>query len=310
MFPSVNFRRISSCANRRGEEKVLTITSEITTAKTLTLGHSPDSDDAFMFYALAKDKIDSEGLRFAHVLRDIQTLNDWAGEGKLDTTAISVHAYAYVQDKYALLSHGASMGDGYGPMVVATAPLKIQDLKDKRIAIPGPLTSAYLALQLFLDGMPFTPVWTHFDEIMAAVKDGTVDAGLIIHEGQLTHQSEGLYTIVDLGVWWTDRTNTPLPLGVNAIKRDLGDELSAKMSRVMRRSIEFALTHRSDALDHAMTYARDLPPELADAFVGMYVNELTLDLGERGKKGIELFLSEASAKGLIPSVQHPLAFVD
>jgi len=281
-----------------------------TITRTLTLGHSPDSDDAFMFYALAEGKIDSEGLTFEHVLRDIQTLNEWAREGKLDTTAISLHAYAYVQDKYALLAHGASMGDGYGPMIVTKGAVSIDDLVGKTIAIPGPLTSAYLAFQLYMNGRPFEAKFVHFDEIMAAVHAGDVDAGLLIHEGQLTHQMEGLHTVVDLGVWWKDRTNTPLPLGVNAIRRDLGDELSEKMSRVMRRSIEFALTHRSDALDHAMTYARDLPVELADQFVGMYVNELTLDLGERGKKGIELFLTEAADKGLIPPVQQPVTFVD
>jgi 1,4-dihydroxy-6-naphthoate synthase len=278
--------------------------------RVLTLGHSPDSDDAFMFYALAEGKIDSEGLHFEHVLKDIQTLNEWAREGKLDTTAISVHAYAYVQDKYALLAHGASMGDGYGPMIVTTSPTSIDDLIGKRIAIPGPLTSAYLAFQLYLDGRPFEPVFTHFDEIMDSVKRGDVDAGLLIHEGQLTHQALGFHTVVDLGAWWKDRTGTPLPLGVNAIRRDLGQELSEKMSRVMRRSISFALENRQDALAHAMIYARDLPVEKADQFVGMYVNELTLDLGERGKKGIELMLTEAAAKGLIPPVQQPVTFVD
>ena len=281
-----------------------------TITRTLTLGHSPDSDDAFMFYALAEGVIDSEGLHFEHVLRDIQTLNEWARDGKLDTTAISLHAYAYVQDKYALLAHGASMGDGYGPMIVTRSPGTVEGLVGKTIAIPGPLTSAYLAFQIFMDGRPFTSKFIPFDTIMEAVTAGDVDAGLLIHEGQLTHESAGLHTVVDLGVWWKDRTGTPLPLGVNAIRRDLGVELSEKMSRVMRRSIEFALTHRQAALNHAMTFARDLPTELADRFVGMYVNELTLDLGERGKKGDELLLTEGADRGLIPPVQHPITFVD
>lgn len=281
-----------------------------TTGRTLTLGHSPDSDDAFMFYALAEGKIDSEGLHFEHVLRDIQTLNEWAREGKLDTTAISLHAYAYVQDRYALLAHGASMGDGYGPMLVTTSPSTIEALTGKRIAIPGKMTSAYLAFQIFMDGREFEPVFTHFDAIMEEVKAGNVDAGLLIHEGQLTHKLLGFHTVVDLGVWWVEKTGTPLPLGVNAIRRDLGHDLSEKMSRVMRRSIEFALTHRKDALDHAMTYARDLDIALADKFVGMYVNELTVDLGERGKKGIELMLTTAAERGLIPPVQQPVTFID
>ena len=278
--------------------------------RVLTLGHSPDSDDAFMFYALAEGKIDSEGLEFEHVLRDIQTLNEWAREGKLDTTAISLHAYAYVQDKYALLAHGASMGDGYGPMVITKEPTTPEALEGMRIAIPGPLTTAYLAFQIYMDGKKFEPVFTYFDAIMDEVRAGNVDAGLIIHEGQLTHKAEGLHTVVDLGAWWKDRTATPLPLGVNAIKRDLGQDLSEKMSRVMRRSIEFALTHRADALAHAMQYARDLETEMADKFVGMYVNELTLDLGERGKRGVELLLTEAAARKLIPPVQQPVTFVD
>lgn len=288
----------------------MTANAAVAPARTLTLGHSPDSDDAFMFFALAEGKIDSEGLRFEHVLRDIQTLNEWAREGKLDTTAISLHAYAYVQDKYALLGHGASMGDGYGPMLVTNSPTPLEDLVGKRIAIPGPLTSAYLAFQIYMDGRPFTPVFTPFDAILDAVRAGDVDAGLLIHEGQLTHPGQGFHLVVDLGVWWKERTGTPLPLGVNAIRRDLGADLSAKMSRVMRRSIEYALSHRSDALAHAMQYARDLPVAMADQFVGMYVNELTLDLGERGKRGVELLLTEGAERGLIPPVQHPVTFVD
>jgi 1,4-dihydroxy-6-naphthoate synthase len=278
--------------------------------RVLTLGHSPDSDDAFMFYALAEGKIDSEGLQFEHVLRDIQTLNEWAREGKLDTTAISLHAYAYVQDKYALLAHGASMGDGYGPMIVTREPSTPDDIVGKRIAIPGPLTSAYLAFQIYMDGRKFEPVFIMFDQIIDAVKAGEVDAGLLIHEGQLTHGSDGLHMVVDLGAWWKERTGTPLPLGVNAIRRDLGEDLSKAMSRVMRRSIEYSLNHRKPALEHAMQYARDLPTEMADKFVGMYVNELTLDLGERGRRGVELLLTEGAERGIIPPVQQPVTFVD
>lgn len=279
-------------------------------ARTLTLGHSPDSDDAFMFYALAKHKIETDGLEFEHVLRDIQTLNEWAKEGKLDTTAISLHAYAYVQDKYALLAHGASVGDLYGPMVVATTPLDPALLENKRIAIPGKMTTAYLAFLIYMDGRPFEPAVTYFQDIMADVKAGKADAGLIIHEGQLTHQSEGLHTVVDLGVWWQERTKTPLPLGVNAIRRDLGDDLMRKMSTVMRRSIEYSLANRDEALEYALTFARDMPRETADKFVGMYVNELTLNLGDRGKRGVELLLSQGADLGIVPPVQHPVTFID
>jgi len=288
----------------------MTEATTVAPGRVLTLGHSPDSDDAFMFYALAEGKIDSEGLEFEHVLKDIQTLNEWAREGKLDTTAISVHAYAYVQDKYSLLAHGASMGDGYGPMIVTNEPTSIDALVGKRIAIPGPLTSAYLAFQIYMDGKPFEAVFIMFDKIIDAVKAGEVDAGLLIHEGQLTHGDDGLHMVVDLGAWWKDRTGTPLPLGVNAIRRDLGDDLSKAMSRVMRRSIQYSLDHRKPALEHAMQYARDLPTEMADKFVGMYVNELTLDLGDRGRRGIELLLKEGADRGITPAVQHPVTFVD
>ncbi len=286
------------------------MTATQTEKRLLTLGHSPDSDDAFMFYALAKDKIDTEGLEFEHVLRDIQTLNEWAREGKLDTTAISLHAYAYVQDKYALLAHGASVGDKYGPMVVAPKGKEPKELEGKRIAIPGKMTTAYLTFLIYMEGRPFEAVDTYFQDIMGDVLDGKVDAGLIIHEGQLTYDSLGLSLIVDLGIWWQDRTGTPLPLGVNSIRRDLGDELMHKMSRVMRRSIEYSLTHRDEALEYALTFARDMPSETADTFVGMYVNDLTLDLGERGKRGVELLLTEGAERGLLPPVQHPVTFID
>ncbi len=278
--------------------------------RTLTLGHSPDSDDAFMFHGLANHKIDAEGLEFEHILRDIQTLNEWAKEGKLDTTAISLHAYTYVQDKYAILAHGASVGDNYGPMVVATTPLKPEDLVGKRIAIHGKMTTAYLTFLIFMDGKPFEAVDTYFQDIMQDVIQGKVDAGLIIHEGQLTHGDLGLHTIVDLGIWWQEQTGTPLPLGVNTIRRDLGNELQKAMSRVMRRSIEYSLNNRKEALEYALTFARDMPTETADTFVGMYVNGYTLDLGERGKKGVELLLTEGAKRGISPAVQHPITFVD
>lgn len=274
----------------------------------MQLGHSPDSDDAFMFYGLAEHKVDSEGLEFVHVLKDIQTLNDWAREGKLECTAISVHAYAYVRDKYAILSHGASMGDGYGPMVVTKSPMTVDQLATKKIAIPGLLTSAFLALSLFL-GKEFDYVVVPFDEIMDRVHSGEVDAGLIIHEGQLTHQAEGLHTVIDLGAWWKADTGLPLPLGVNTIRRDIPTELQHRASRVLKASIVYGLENRSLALDHAMQFARDMEKSTADTFVGMYVNDWTIDLGDAGKKSIRLFLEKAEERGLIPGV-GTIDFVD
>ena len=274
----------------------------------MQLGHSPDSDDAFMFYGLAAHKVKSEGLEFEHILRDIQTLNEWAREGRLECTAISVHAYAYVRDRYAILSHGASMGDGYGPMVVTRQPLSVSELASRKIAIPGKLTSAFLALSLYLDA-PFEYVVLSFDRIMDAVHAGEVDAGLIIHEGQLTHKAEGLHTVVDLGAWWKERTGLPLPLGVNAIRRDLPMDVQERASRALKASIVYGLQHRGDALDHAMRFARDMAKSTADTFVGMYVNDWTVDLGEAGKRSIRLFLAEAEAKQLIPAVGE-VEFVD
>jgi 1,4-dihydroxy-6-naphthoate synthase len=274
----------------------------------MQLGHSPDSDDAFMFYGLAQNKVDAEGLEFEHILRDIQTLNDWAREGKLECTAISVHAYAYVHDKYAILSHGASMGDGYGPMVVTKEPMTVEELSGKRIAIPGKLTSAFLALSLYL-GRPFDYAVVPFDQIMDAVHAGSVDAGLIIHEGQLTHKSEGLHTVVDLGAWWKAETGLPLPLGVNAIRKDLPPDVQLRASRALKASIVYGLQHRKDALAHAMQFARDMETSTADTFVGMYVNDWTVDLGEKGKESIRLFLSRGEEAGLIPDVGD-VEFVD
>jgi 1,4-dihydroxy-6-naphthoate synthase len=267
--------------------------------KTITVAHSPDSDDAFMHYALAEEKLDAEGLEFRHILKDIETLNKWALEGRHEVSAVSIHAYAYLADKYALLPHGASMGDRYGPVVVAREPMTVEDLAGKRVAIPGKMTTAWLALQLVASG--FEAVEVPFDEIIDAVKAGRVDAGLLIHEGQLTYGSEGLHKVIDLGEWWYEETGLQLPLGGNAIRRDLGPELTAKVSRLLRESIRYALEHREEALAYAMQFARDLPEELADRFVGMYVNEVTLDYGEDGRRAVQLLLDRAFERGIIPS---------
>ena len=273
-----------------------TRTSEITVA------HSPDSDDAFMHYALAKDCIPTEGLTFHHILKDIETLNKWAIEGRHEVSAVSIHAYAYLADKYALLPHGASMGDRYGPLVIARVDSdtrSLADLRGKRVAIPGFMTTAYLALRLAEPD--FEAVEIPFDEIMDAVREGRVDAGLIIHEGQLTYGAEGFQKVIDLGEWWNDETGLQLPLGGNAIRRDLGPELTAKVSRLLRDSIRYALDHREEALAYAMQFARDMPTELADQFVGMYVNDVTLDYGEQGREAVQLLLDRAYERGLIPN---------
>jgi 1,4-dihydroxy-6-naphthoate synthase len=272
------------------------------------LGHSPDSDDAFMFYGLADHKVPTEGFTFEHILRDIETLNHWAREGRLEITAISVHAYAYVADKYAILTHGASMGDNYGPLVVTREPASVEWLRGRTIAIPGTLTSAYLALRLFL-GADFAYDILPFDQIMEAVRDGKAEAGLLIHEGQLTHGQFGLHKVVDLGAWWYQETGgLPLPLGVNAVRRDLGPKCMAALSRVLRTSIAFGLDHREPALRHAMQYARGLDAAIADQFVGMYVNAWTLDMGPRGQESIRLFLMRAHEQGVIDH-EVPLDFV-
>lgn len=284
------------------------------------IGHSPDSDDAFMFYGLASGSVQTPGIQYEHVLRDIQTLNEWAREGLLETTAISVHAYAYVADRYAILTHGASMGDGYGPMVVTTQPAAVADLRGKVVAIPGLMTSAFLALSIFLDEPMVEEGATGaeaavryrvmpFDAIMPAVIAGEVDAGLLIHEGQLTYGDAGLSLVVDLGAWWKERTGLPLPLGVNAIRRNLSADLAATISRDIKKSIVLGLEQRPDALGYALTFARDMPAETADRFVGMYVNNWTVDMGEAGKRSIRLFLEEARSRGLAPSVGE-IDFVD
>lgn len=270
------------------------------TFQLITVGHSPDPDDAFMFYALAHDKIDTGNLRFRHELQDIETLNRRALRGELEVTAVSIHAYAYLLDRYALLPSGCSMGDRYGPMVVARQPMSIEQLQKVRIAVPGTLTTAFLALRLLLPG-EFAYEVMPFDEILTAVAEGRFDAGLIIHEGQLTFQNQGLRPVVDLGVWWQERTGLPLPLGGNVVRRDLGPETIHQISRLLKESIRYALAHRDDALAYALQYARDMDKSLADRFVGMYVNDWTLDYGPRGREAVRHLLSEAHKAGIIPS---------
>jgi 1,4-dihydroxy-6-naphthoate synthase len=264
---------------------------------TIHVAHSPDSDDAFMFYALAAGKIDTEGLTYVHELQDIESLNQRAMRGELEVTAVSIHAYAYLSDRYSLLPHGASMGDRYGPRLVAREPADRSEVKGKRIAIPGPLTSAYLALQLYEPD--FTPVFTPFDAIEDAVVNGEVDMGLLIHEGQLTFAERGLHLVADMGEWWFQETGLPLPLGGNVVRKDLGPELTSKISRHLRDSIAYGLQHRVGALDHAMQYARGLDRSKADTFVGMYVNDWTLDYGDRGRQAVRLFLQRGVEAGLV-----------
>ena len=268
--------------------------------KVLRLGHSPDPDDAFMFYGMAKNLIAQGPYRFEHILQDIQTLNMRARRGELEVSAISIHAYPYVADKYALMSCGSSMGDQYGPMVVTTRPMRLEELKGKTIAIPGVLTTAFLALQLALGKEQFKHVVVEFDQIPAFIKEGKADAGLIIHEGQLTYKSLGLHLAVDLGVWWQERTELPLPLGGNVIRRDLGRQVMQEVTNLVRRSIQYSLDHRKEAVRYALQFGRDLNPELADQFVGMYVNHWTLDYGERGRKAIDRLLKEGANAGIVP----------
>lgn len=270
-----------------------------TARRTITLAHSPDSDDAFMFYGLATHKLDTGGLNFNHLLKDIQTLNEEATRGTYDVTAISFHAYAYVADRYALLPHGASIGDNYGPIVVSREPMVPEDIPNLKIAIPGKLTSAFLALRLFNADFKYEIV--QFDKIIDAVLDGVCDAGLLIHEGQLFYQRKGLHKVLDLGEWWHQRHGLPLPMGGNAIKRDLGPELTKEVSNLLRESIRYSLNNREDALQYALQFARDMEPELADRFVGMWVNELTLDYTERGREAVRLLLQEGYEKGVIPN---------
>jgi len=274
---------------------------EVTTkpaTRTISVAHSPDSDDAFMFYGLATNKLETDGLKFEHTLKDIQTLNEDAKNGVYDVTAISFHAYAYVDDKYALLPHGASIGDKYGPIVVSKEQYKPDDISHLKIAVPGELTSAFLALKIYDQNFEYVVV--PFDEIIDYVQKGKADAGLLIHEGQLFYKDMGLSKVLDLGEWWHERTGLPLPMGGNVIKRELGDELMGKVSKQLLKSIKYSMDNREDALAYAMQFARDMPTELADRFVAMWVNDLTLDYGARGREGVERLLAEGYDKGIIP----------
>lgn len=263
------------------------------------IAHSPDSDDAFMFYAINSGKIDTKGYEFIDILSDIETLNREAFKGTYEVSAISIHAFPYVADKYALLSSGASMGDNYGPMVVAKEKFSVSDLKNKKIAVPGTLTSAFLALKLFEPQIDYVVI--PFDKIIDSVKNGEVDAGLIIHEGQLTYQDEGLVCIVDLGRWWYDKTDgLPLPLGGNVIRKDIGSKVIREVSEILRESIRYSLSHREEAVEYALKFARGMDKDKADRFIGMYVNDLTVDYGEKGKRAVSLFLKLAYENGFIP----------
>jgi 1,4-dihydroxy-6-naphthoate synthase len=279
------------------------------TKQLIRVGHSPDPDDAFMFYALAKDQLDTGDYEFTHELVDIETLNRRAFAADLELTAVSIHAYAYLHDKYVLCTCGASMGDGYGPMVVAQKPMTPDELRRRRIAVPGKLTSAYLALRLYLQS-DFDCVEVPFDQIIPAVVAGEyegqrIDAGLIIHEGQLTYGEQKLQLIVDLGKWWKDRTGLPLPLGANVVRKNLGTETAREIQRLLKASIEYGLEHRANALQYAQKYGRDLNNEQADQFVGMYVNDWTLDLGPRGREAVTQFLAEGHKAGVLPKLVVP-----
>lgn len=283
----------------------------------ILLGHSPDPDDAFMFYAMAEEKIDLRGYQFRHILQDIQTLNERATRKELHISAVSIHAYAYLADKYALMPCGASMGENYGPMLVTTdrgdlpedpLPEEVREwLSTRRIAIPGKMTSAYLAFQLAFGDLPVEVI--PFDEIFPAIKEGRVDTGVIIHEGQLTWQKEGFQKIFDFGVWWMSKHNLPLPLGGNVIRRDLPLSVQKELTQIVKESVAYGLEHRRPAVEHSMSHARGMDIPLADEFIGMYVNDLTLDYGERGREGIRRFLAEANGKGIIPHTID-LEFVD
>ncbi len=270
--------------------------------RTLTLGHSPDPDDAFMFYGLATSKLDTKGWSFEHVLQDIQTLNDRAARGDLDITAISIHAYPFVADRYVLTNCGSSMGDGYGPMVVSRSAMGIDDLRGKTIAIPGERTTAFLALNLLLGRATFRHQVVMFDEILDFVAEGRADAGLVIHEGQLTYTRQNLNLVVDLGKWWKGETGMPLPLGGNCIRRDLGPAAIAEVTAILKASIEYSLANRDEAVAHALRYARDMGADLADRFVGMYVNEWTIDYGDVGRRAVRELLRRGHEVGLVPAM--------
>jgi 1,4-dihydroxy-6-naphthoate synthase len=266
--------------------------------KTLSLAHSPDSDDAFMFYGLASGHVAAEGLEIVHVLKDIETLNREAGEGRHEITAISIHAYPYVAGRYALMPCGGSIGDGYGPLLVAREPLDATRLGASIVAVPGTLTTAYLALKLFSPDVK--TVVRPFDSILDEVQAGRADVGLIIHEGQLTYGGQGLHRILDLGAWWKEQTGLPLPLGGNAVRRDLGPALMARLTALVRETVLYSLAHRAEALAYAMSFARGMDPKVADRFVGMWVNEMTVDCGPRGRRAIQELLDRGHDAGLIP----------
>ena len=279
----------------------------------IRVGHSPDPDDAFMFYALAHDKLDTHGLTFEHQLQDIETLNRRALNGELEVSAVSIHAYASLMDKYALLPSGCSMGDQYGPMIVAREPLPLERLPQLTVAVPGTLTTAFLTMRLLYadlghSGMPRYEL-VPFDQILHAVQAGQYDAGLIIHEGQLTFQNQGLKLLVDLGVWWQQKTGLPLPLGGNVVRRDLGEKTIRLISKLLKESIQYSLDHRQEALDYALTYARDMERDLADQFVGMYVNQWTLDYGPRGRQAVRRLIEAGHQAGIIPQAVE-IQFVD
>lgn len=296
-------------ALRRGSKPPSLTAMSLKAQRVFTLGHSPDPDDAFMFYAMAEHKIDLRGYQFEHRLEDIQTLNEQAKRGDLDISAISIHAYAYVSDRYALLPCGASMGDGYGPMLVVNdastpggnSPDELRDwLRGRLIAVPGKMTSAFLALQLFLGEFEYAVV--PFDEIFSAVKSGNAEVGLIIHEGQLTYASAGFRNLLDLGEWWKTKTSLPLPLGGNVLRKDFPPQIQRDLAEIMRESIDYGLAHRDAAVRHALPYARDMNAELAGRFIGMYVNEFTRDYGEIGRRAIREFLGAGSSHGLVPAL--------
>ena len=305
--PSQVNRGLGSVTNHQDLEK--DVSSTAISVRDISIAHSPDSDDAFMFYGLATGKVNVPGLRFSHTLTDIQTLNQKAmeGNGVYDVTAISFHAYPYIQDRYALMTSGGSVGDGYGPMLVAARAFSSDEVRRLTVAVPGKLTTAYLALKLFAPGIE-TEV-APFDQIIPGILQGKHEAGLIIHEGQLTYDRSGLYRIVDLGRWWLEMTGLPLPLGGNAIRRSLGPDLISSVSAALRDSIQYAIDHREEALAYAMQFARDLDPQLADRFVGMYVNERTLNYGADGREAIRRLLDMGYRGGIIP-IEPRVEFVE
>jgi 1,4-dihydroxy-6-naphthoate synthase len=273
-----------------------------TPGRLIRVGHSPDSDDAFMFYALTHSRIDTRPFRFEHQLEDIETLNQRALRGELEVSAVSLHAFAYLADRYALLASGCSMGDCYGPKLVARQAWSLEEARRRTIAIPGRLTTAFLTLQLCLGRELQTQVMP-FDQIIPAVIEGAVDAGLIIHEGQLYYPDHGLHEVVDLGAWWHGETGLPLPLGGNVVRKDLGGEAVSRLAALLKASIQYALDHREEALAYALKYARGLDPTLADRFIGMYVNDWTLDYGPRGREAVRALLGRAAAQGLVPALE-------